>query len=47
MGPYDAATMMVFEAREEALQHDLFCPVHGELMEPKDYHLLEDEEEHS
>lgn len=44
VGPYDAATVMVFEAREKALQHDLFCPTHGELVDPEDYHLLDEDE---
>lgn len=40
VGPYDAATMMIFEALEEKLEHDLFCPVHGELA-PEDYYLYD------
>lgn len=39
IGPYDAATLMVFEACEKSLRHELFCPVHGEF--PK-----EEEAEH-
>lgn len=44
VGQLDLATQLVYEMLEGELEHDLFCPVHGELA-PEGHFLYEEEEE--